>query len=154
MSTGTVSKTLIPLRGLLDDAKCYQAVHQLRWPEGVCCPHCATTQITRPSRDPIQTARQPYRCTVCGRYFDELTGTVFAGHHQPLRVWMVCLYLMGLNVSNRQIAQALDLTEGDVQRMTEQWRTGVVAQPEPTLAGDVEGGEVSIEAGHKGPLLT
>jgi hypothetical protein len=28
---------------------------------------------------------------------------VLAGHHQPLRVWVLCLYFMGLNLSNRQI---------------------------------------------------
>ena len=41
--------------------------------------------------------------------FDDLTGTVLAGHHQPLRVWVLCLYFMGLNLSNRQIAKELDL---------------------------------------------
>ena len=142
---------MIHLQSLLDDAKCYEAVRQLRWPEGIRCPHCASAQVSKQGRDPIQTARQQYRCTVCGRYFDDLTGTVFAGHHQPLRVWMVCLYLMGLNVSNRQIAQELGLNEGDVQRMTEQLRTGVVvAQPESTLSGEVECDEVYIVAGHKG----
>ena len=29
-----------------------------------------------------------------------MTGTVLAGHRQPLRVWVLCLYLMGLNLSN------------------------------------------------------
>ena len=29
---------------------------------------------------------------------------VLAGHPQPLRVWVLCLYLMGLNLSSRQIA--------------------------------------------------
>ena len=26
---------MINLQSLMDDAKCYEAVHQLRWPEGV-----------------------------------------------------------------------------------------------------------------------
>lgn len=43
-----------------------------------------------------------------------------AGHHQPLRTWMICRYLMGLNLSNQQIAQELGLNKDDVQRMTEQ----------------------------------
>jgi hypothetical protein len=25
-----------------------------------------------------------------------LSGTIFAGHHQPLQVWILCLYLMGV----------------------------------------------------------
>ncbi len=32
---------------------------------------------------------------------------VLAGHHQPLRVWVLCLDFMGLNLSNWQIAGEL-----------------------------------------------
>jgi len=34
---------------------------------------------------------------------------IFEEHHQPLCTWVVGLYLMGLNLSNEQIAQNLDL---------------------------------------------
>lgn len=74
----------------------------------------------------------PGRC--CGQ-FDNLTGTVFEGHHHPLEVWILCLYLMELNLSNRQIAQELGLNKDDVQRMTKQLREGVVAKKKhPTSA--------------------
>ena len=87
----------------------------------------------------------------CERYFDDLTGTVLAGHHQPLQVWVLCLYLMGLNLSNQQIGQELGLNKDDVQRMTSQLRTGIVAaQPEVRLSGVVECDEVYVVAGHKG----
>ena len=83
--------------------------------------------------------------------FDDLTGTVLAGHHQPLRVWVLCLYFMGLNLSNRQIAQELGLDGSDVQTMTEQLRRGLVAKIAPVrLEGEVEIDEVYIVAGHKG----
>ena len=36
-------------------------------------------------------------------------GPYFAGHHQPLRVWILRLYFMGLNLSNSQIAKELEL---------------------------------------------
>ena len=91
------------------------------------------------------------RCTACGSRFDDLTGTVLAGHHQPLRVWVLCLYLMGLNLSNRQIARELGLSQSDVQRMTEQLRTGLAARTPPVrLEGEVEIDEVYVTAGHKG----
>jgi hypothetical protein len=54
------------------------------------------------------------------RGFDDLSGTVLAEHHQPLRVWVLCLYFVGLNLSNRQIALELGLSGSDVQLMTEQ----------------------------------
>jgi len=82
---------------------------------------------------------------------DDLSNTIFAGHHQPLRVWILCLYFMGLNLSNQQIAQELDLDKDDVYQMTSQLRTGVIAgKPEVKLSGEVECDEVYVSAGHKG----
>lgn len=76
---------------------------------------------------------------------------MLAEHHQPLRVWVLCLYFMGLNLSNRQIAQELDLAASDVQAMTEQLRSGITAKlPPTTLEGIVEADEVYVIAGHKG----
>jgi hypothetical protein len=58
---------------------------------------------------------------------------------------------MGLNLSNRQIAQELGLSQPDVQLMTEQLRTGLVARTPPAqLGGEVEIDEVYVVAGHKG----
>ncbi len=82
-------------------------------------------------RDDTQPHCQRYRCTACGRRFDNLAGTILAGHHQPLRVWVLCLYFMGLNLSNRQIAQELNLAVSDVQAMTEQLRQGLTAKIPP-----------------------
>ena len=142
---------MINLQNLLDDVKCYETVRRLRWPDGVRCPHCGAAAITKQGRDTTQPARQKYHCGRCHRRFDDLTETVLAGRHQPLRVWILCLYFMGLNLSNAQMAQELGLNPDDVQRMTEQLRDGIVArQPEPILVGDVECDEVYIVAGHKG----
>ena len=142
---------LVNLPSLIDDAKCFELVRQHRWPEGVRCPSCGSATVARHGRDDTQPHRQRYRCAACGARFDDLTGTVLAGHHQPLRVWVLCLYLMGLNLSNRQIAQELDLAEADVQAMTEQLRHGLAAKlPPARLEGEVEIDEVYVVAGHKG----
>jgi transposase-like protein len=141
----------VNLSSLIDDAKCYALVRQQRWPEGVRCPGCGGAEVIRHGRDDIQEQRQRYRCNECRVRFDDLTGTVLAGHHQPLRVWLLCLYLMGLNLSNRQIAQELDLGETEVQAMTEQLRHGLAAKlPPARLEGEVEIDEVYVVAGHKG----
>jgi hypothetical protein len=76
---------------------------------------------------------------------------VLAGHHQPLRVWVLSLYFMGLNLSNQQIAKELGLCGSDVQAMTEQLRRGLAAKtPTVELTGEVEIDEVYVVAGHKG----
>ena len=64
---------------------------------------------------------------------------------------VLCLYLMGLNLSNRQIAEELGLSGADVQVMTERLRHGLAARtPAATLEGEVEIDEVYVVAGHKG----
>ena len=64
---------------------------------------------------------------------------------------MLCLYFMGLNLSNEQIAQELDLNNDDAQKMTTQLREGIVERkPKVTLSGEVECDEVYVVAGHKG----
>jgi transposase-like protein len=142
---------LVNLSALIDDAKCFALVRQHRWPEGVRCPACDSVSVVRDGCDDRQIHRQRYRCKACAGRFDDLTGTVLAGHHQPLRVWILCLYFMGLNLSNRQIARELGLDGSDVQAMTEQLRGGLAARIPPVrLAGEVEIDEVYVVAGHKG----
>ena len=153
MPSGPMADTgvMIHIQSLIDDAKCFETVRILRWPEGVSCPHCDSFDITKQGRDDTQPERQRYLCQTCERRFDDLTDTIFAGHHQPLRVWILCLYFMGLNLSNHQIAQELDLNKDDVQQMPGQLRQGIVRKkPAPTLTDEVECDEVYIVAGHKG----
>src|SRR3982750_1414811 len=142
---------LVNLSALIEDAKCFALVRQHRWPEGVHCPACGSGTVVRDGFDESQVHRQRYRCKACTGRFDDLTGTVLAGHHQPLRVRVLCLYFMGLNLSNRQIAQELGLDGSDVQAMTEQLRRGLVAKIAPVrLEGGGEVDEVYAGAGHKG----
>jgi transposase-like protein len=139
------------LSSLIDDARCCTLVRQHRWPEGIRCPRCDSAAVARDGWDDSQPHGQRYRCSACSSRFDDLTGTILAGHHQPLRVWVLCLSFMGLNLSSRQIAQELDLNQSDVQLMTEQLRTGLVARIPPVrLEGEVEIDEVYVVAGHKG----
>jgi transposase-like protein len=142
---------LVNILGITDDAKCYEMVRHLRWPDGVRCTRCDSVQVVRQGRDDTEPQRQRYECRSCGRRFDDLTDTIFAGHHQSLRVWVLVLYFMGLNLSNEQIGKELDLDPDDAQRMTTLLRDGIVQRkPEVKLSGEVECDEVYVVAGHKG----
>jgi transposase-like protein len=124
---------MINLQQLIDDAKCYAVVRELRWPDGVRCPECGSGTVKKRGYHTHQAHRQRYQCQACRQQFDDLSGTILEGHHRPLRVWVLCLYLMGLNLSNEQIAAELDLAPGDVQAMTSQLREGIVAKKSPSI---------------------
>ena len=116
----------VNIKHLIDEVQCYQTVRELRWPDGIDCPSCESKQVIKRDFDDTEPARQRYECHDCHKRFDDVTDTIFAGHHQPLKVWILCLYFMGLNLSNEQIGQELALNGSDVQQMTAQLRDGIV----------------------------
>ena len=116
----------VNITNLVDDVQCYQTVRELRWPDGVACPSCESIQVIKRGFDDTEPARQRYECHNCDTRFDDLADTIFAGHHQSLKVWILCLYFMGLNVSNEQIAHELSLNESDVYQMTTELRDRIV----------------------------
>ena len=142
---------MVNIQDLINQAECYAAIRKLRWPEGVKCIDCHSTNIKRNGHRKHDSACQKHRCMDCGRRFDDLTKSIFSGRHRPVKTWVLCLYFMGLNLSNRQIAEELELSESDVYQMTTQLREGVEQRlPEVTLSGTVEMDEVYVVAGHKG----
>jgi transposase-like protein len=97
----------------------------LRWQGEIRCPHCDSEKVIKRGYTDNKKHCQRYECKSCCKRFDDLTNTVLAGHHQPLSTWILCLYFMGLNLSNAQIAQELDVNASDVQSMTEHLRAGI-----------------------------
>src|SRR2546430_12251028 len=94
----------VNIKKLIDDVQCYQTVRDLRWPDGIECPACQSTQVLKRGFADTEPARQRYECTDCHTRFADGTDTIFAGHPQPLTGWIRCLYCMGLNLANEQIA--------------------------------------------------
>ena len=142
---------MVNIQNLLDDAKCYQTIREMRRPDGATCPRCSSNSVIKNGRDDTEPHRRRYECKACRQRFDDLTDTIFAGHHQPLRIWIACLYLMGLNQTGLQIAQELDINKGDAREMIGRLRQGIVDhRPSVVLEGEVECDEVYVTAGHEG----
>ena len=138
----------INLLDLIDPKKCFALVRLIRWGETVSCSKCSSEHVVKRGFDETQPDRQRYQCKHCYSRFDDLTDTIFARHHQSLGVWIICLYLMGLNLSNCQIAQELELNKDDTQQMTTQLRSGIMSKkPEVVLESEVEMDEVYLVAG-------
>src|SRR5918997_5790277 len=113
----------VNIKNLIDDVQCYQTVCELRWPSGVQFPFCESKDVIKHGFDDTEPTRQRYECHDCDKRFDDLTDTIFAGPHQPLKVWSLCLYFMGLNLSNEPIAHELSINESDAYLMTTELRT-------------------------------
>jgi len=141
----------VNIQNLIDDARCFETVRNLRWPEKTHCPHCDSGNVIRRGKDDPEQFKQRYECKDCQKRFDDLTHTVFAGHHKPLKIWMLFLYFLGINLSTEQIAKELGLNKDDAHYMASVLRSSVVdKKPEVTLSGEVECDEVYVVAGHKG----
>jgi hypothetical protein len=37
---------MVNIRDLIDDAKCYQTVREMRWPDRIICPHCSSGSLS------------------------------------------------------------------------------------------------------------
>ncbi|HBT88674.1 MAG TPA: DDE transposase, partial [Desulfobacter sp.] len=88
----------VNIKTLIDDVQCYEISE---------CPFCDSINTIKKGYDDRESAKQRYECKECGKRFDDITRTIFAGHHQPLKAWILCLYFMGLNLSNNQISKEL-----------------------------------------------
>ena len=96
---------------LLDAAQCSQTVRARRWPDGVTCPSCESKKVITRGVDDTAPARQRSECHDDDTRVDALTNTIFAGHHQPLKVWILCLYFLGLHLSNAHSAHEVSVHE-------------------------------------------
>ncbi len=67
---------MINLQSLMDDAKYFAIVCDMRCPNGVQCSHCVSLEITKQGHDDTQPERQRYLCKACERRFDDLSHTI------------------------------------------------------------------------------
>lgn len=141
----------ICIQNLIDEKKCYIEIRKMRWKDGVYCPFCSSNKMWKCGKNDRNKECQRYKCQKCKRRFDDLTGTIFSNRHQSITVWISYLYFLGLNLSNRQIAQELGINESDGQYMANELREGIVKRkPKVKLETEVECDEVYVIAGHKG----
>jgi hypothetical protein len=49
---------MINIQALIDDAKCFETVRALRWPDGVRCPGCGSAGVPKDGHDDTQPQRQ------------------------------------------------------------------------------------------------
>src|SRR5882762_741007 len=98
------------------DEKARQYLEEIRWPNGVVCPHCKNAdhkRIWEIKENPEKKIRAGlYHCAECGKQFTVTVGTIFEDSHIPLRKWLVAWYLLCSSkkgISSLQIQRMLGL---------------------------------------------
>lgn len=96
-----------------DEASAEAWFVNLRWPNHICCPACASTNVQ------TKTAHKtmPYRCRekLCKTgFFSVKTGTVMQSTKLPYRTWILALYLVLTSlksVSSMKLRRDLKITQ-------------------------------------------
>jgi len=86
---GVLGMTLLDLNQMFStDERCRELMERLRWPEGVMCPRCKDSRVSRMK----DYAR--FECVGCEYQFTVTSGTIFHDSHLPLPVWFLATLLI------------------------------------------------------------
>jgi transposase-like protein len=100
------------------EARCYEMLRRVRWPDGITCPFCNQRRVTTHSKT-ATAPRRRYLCLTCRRTFTDLTGTPMARTNLPLAMWFCCLRLMEKGQTTSKLAKQLGVkwdTASHIQR--------------------------------------
>ena len=122
-----------------DNAAARKYFVDIRWPNGVRCPHCNLDKVTE-SKNP--NASQPYKCYPCNRNFSVKTKSFM--HASPIkeRTWLLMMFFMAKGqVSSTWLADTLSIkTQTTAWRMATRIRAACDQRLE-LLTGDCEADE-------------
>jgi transposase-like protein len=106
-----------------DEAKAFEHIESILWPEGPVCPKCGNTDKhyklvgvrTKPSKkNPNGVERHGlYKCAACRSQFTVRMGTIFEESHLPLHKWLQAIHLMCASkkgISAHQMHRILECT--------------------------------------------
>ena len=124
---------------LFDKKKAEEWFIAQRWPSGICCIHCGSTNVNLKAKHKTM----PYRCLEreCKRHFSPKMGTFMQSSSLDYLDWLYVLYLIATNlksVSSMKLHREIDKTQKTTWHMAHRVRRAL-AQGDGTLfAGPVE----------------
>ncbi len=134
-----------------------ELLESLRWPNGVCCPHCGGADPYRLNTKP--TKKNPgrirlWKCSQCKKQFSVTVGMVFEGSHIPVAKWLMAVHLMSASkkgMSAHQLHRMLGITYRAAWFMNHRLRYAMASQAGlfAKLDGVVEADETYVGARHK-----
>jgi transposase-like protein len=94
-----------------DEAKAFEYLESVLWPEGPVCPHCGS--VSGKHYDLRKTRLGLRKCSDCRKQFTVKVGTVFEQAHIPLNKVLQAVYLMTSSkkgISAHQLHRVLEIT--------------------------------------------
>jgi transposase-like protein len=95
-----------------DEAKAFEYLEQIIWPEGLVCSHCGGTECVK-KLEGKATRPGLYKCYDCRKQLTVKVGTVFESSHVPLHKWLQAAYLLASSkkcISSHQLHRTLEVT--------------------------------------------
>ena len=107
-----------------DDAAAEKWITENRWPNGIACVRCGSTNVQTKTTHP----RMPFRCRDCRKFFSPKTGTPMQSSNLGYQVWAIAIYLMttGLKgTASMKLHRDLDISQKSAwhlaMRIRESW---------------------------------
>jgi transposase-like protein len=113
----------------------------VRWPGGVACPRCDSTEVGF-----LQT-RRIWKCRTCHKQFSAKVGTVLEDSPIALEKWMPALWLLcncKNGISSYELARALGVTQKTAWFMLSRLRLALQSKTGGKFGGKVEADETYI----------
>ncbi len=124
-----------------DEDRAHDFFVRLRWPEGVRCAHCDSSNVGKLVRTEVQskskpkdgqprkvTIRRVWNCKTCRKQFTAKLGTVFNESALPLSKWMPAFWLVvnaKNGISSCELARALKVSQKSAWFMGHRIRTAI-----------------------------
>ena len=96
-----------------DDASAEKWFVETRWPDGIHCPECGSSNVQIGAKHKTM----PYRCRdykTCGKKFSPKTGSIMQGSELGYQVWAVAIYMLTTSlksVSSMKLHRDLGVTQ-------------------------------------------
>lgn len=123
------------------EEKCRAYLIELRWPNGIHCPRCDSTKISRIVK------RNQYDCDSCRYQFSVTVGTIFHDTHLPLWKWFLAVYLVGESkkgISANQLKRMLRVSYKTAWYLGHRIRAAMHDDDPDPLNGIVEADETYV----------
>lgn len=119
-----------------DEKKCVDHFRAVRWPNGVCCPHCGSMKA-------YTLADGTHKCgeSKCAMKFSVRKGTIFDDSKISLQKWFMAIFLMTSHkkgISSCQLARDIKVTQKTAWFMLHRIREAILADRTVPLSGTVE----------------